>query len=949
MHWPLTGVTPGATGSPNLPATTVERRAASWAPSVARCDALSLVGASEPRRDALWGDLPAANFPDVGDNFLGFRLVAELGRGAFGRVYLARQDDLAERLVALKVSAEGHAESQNLAQLQHTHIVPVYSVHRAGAVQAVCMPYFGSATLADVVEGLQQRKALPASGKGLVSTIQGRAGQTRASLDRASAPARAPSTLMGASAPPVPPPAPALGPPPTLRMLEGLTYVEAVLWIGERLADGLAHAHERGIVHRDLKPANVLLTDDGQPMLLDFNLAADLKVDVARARVGGTLPYMAPEHLASFANKPASFPAGALPDARSDVYALGIILHELLTGQRPFPQPTGSPHQLIAEMIRDRLAGAPRVGLANRGVTPAVESIVRHCLEPDPARRYQSARQLAEDLERQRTHRPLAHAREGSLRERAAKWLRRNRRGAVLGAGALAVSLIFCLAGGLTSRNHRLARLEATANLAAFHEERAEAGLLLGARPEDDDQRREGLQLAHRALARYGVLEGPTWRERPAVSRLPPAERGRLDQAVGELLLLAAGAGGPDQTELTERAAACFPPDEAPRSLYAQQAALAELRGDRAEAKALRDAAWSVPVRTATDHYLQGRDLAAKGRFVQASASLREALRLDSKHFAAWYLLGNCCLDGSPTPGAGETEAIRCYTACLALRPNFYGSYFNRGLARLRLGEHPDADSDFAAVLKLRPGLADAHLYRGLARKGRGQPKEALAELDRAIRLGCRSSRAFFERALLRRNLGDRAGGDRAEKEAFALLPRDAESYVYRGVVLAGADPKAALADFRAAVRLSPHSLVALYNEALILERLREYQEAILVLDKVTERHPNLAAPWATRALLHARLGQRAAARRDASQACKLAGRSGEVLYRAACAHALTSGDHPADREEALRLLALALRRGFGHDRLRSDPNLASLRKGPRFEKLVEAAHALEAPTLPTT
>ena len=86
----------------------------------------------------------------------------------------------------------------------------------------------------------------------------------------------------------------------TLEMLHSAAvYVDAVLWIGARLADGLAHAHERGIVHRDLKPANVLLTDDGQPMLLDFNLAQDTKLGQRRPRHASAarLPYMAPEQL----------------------------------------------------------------------------------------------------------------------------------------------------------------------------------------------------------------------------------------------------------------------------------------------------------------------------------------------------------------------------------------------------------------------------------------------------------------------------------------------------------------------------------------------------------------------------------------------------------------------------------------------------------------------------
>src|SRR5262249_37753388 len=120
--------------------------------------------------------------------------------------------------------------------------------------------------------------------------------------------------------------------PPILTMLEGLDYVRAVLWVASRIAEGLAHAHEHGILHRDLKPAHILLSDEGQPMLLDFGVAEDTKLGagVAAALVGGTLPYMAPEHLDACRGG-----AGAVT-AQSDVYALGVILFELLTGRHPF-------------------------------------------------------------------------------------------------------------------------------------------------------------------------------------------------------------------------------------------------------------------------------------------------------------------------------------------------------------------------------------------------------------------------------------------------------------------------------------------------------------------------------------------------------------------------------------------------------------------------------------
>src|SRR5262249_32496075 len=158
---------------------------------------------------------------------------------------------------------------------------PVYSVHRAGALHALCMPYLGSATLADVLHDLQGRQSLPQSGKGLVDTAQACRSMTRPALachglapDRAAeATARIPEAA-----------------PVAWKQLEGLSYVQAVLWLAARLADGLAHAHERGILHRDLKPANILLTDDGQPMLLDFNLSEDtkLRASAADAFIGGT-------------------------------------------------------------------------------------------------------------------------------------------------------------------------------------------------------------------------------------------------------------------------------------------------------------------------------------------------------------------------------------------------------------------------------------------------------------------------------------------------------------------------------------------------------------------------------------------------------------------------------------------------------------------------------------
>jgi hypothetical protein len=238
------------------------------------------------------GEFPRAlaALPKGGDDFLGFQLIRELGRGAFGKVFLARQGDLADRPVTLKVSAEFRTEPQALARLQHTNIVPIYSIHHIVPFQAVCMPYFGSTTLRDVVKYLKERGTCPDSGQELVRLLSPTSGTSPLQAElvalgaeaKAAAPAAAVEVEVvdaGVSAPPCRPQA------GTLCHLGKLSYVDSILWLMSRLADGLAHAHERGILHRDLKPANILLTHDGQPMLLDFNLAADLTLR-ARDPVG---------------------------------------------------------------------------------------------------------------------------------------------------------------------------------------------------------------------------------------------------------------------------------------------------------------------------------------------------------------------------------------------------------------------------------------------------------------------------------------------------------------------------------------------------------------------------------------------------------------------------------------------------------------------------------------
>ena len=118
--------------------------------------------------------------------------------------------------------------------------------------------------------------------------------------------------------------------------LRELSYEHAAAWIVAQLADGLHHAHQRGILHRDIKPSNILISAEGQPLLLDFNLAQAEDEDPAHATIGGTVAYMAPEHLRALVGRTPALIRQV--DRRSDIYSLGMVLAEMLTGHRPFEQ-----------------------------------------------------------------------------------------------------------------------------------------------------------------------------------------------------------------------------------------------------------------------------------------------------------------------------------------------------------------------------------------------------------------------------------------------------------------------------------------------------------------------------------------------------------------------------------------------------------------------------------
>jgi serine/threonine-protein kinase len=222
---------------------------------------------------------------------------------------------------------------------------------------------------------------------------------------------------------------------------EGLPTEQIVLY-GTQIADALAHAHQRRIVHRDLKPANIKVTPEGIAKVLDFGLATRLRPEELQAAtvsqlpgesvpLAGTLPYMAPEQL-----------RGGLADARSDIWALGVVMYEMASGHRPFSGRSG--FELTSAILRD-----PPPPLPDH-LSAGVAAVIRKCISKDPAARYQNAgevRSALETLESAAVSKPALTEPQASKRLRIPRltWV-------VMGLAILFVVLFMLNIGGLRER-----------------------------------------------------------------------------------------------------------------------------------------------------------------------------------------------------------------------------------------------------------------------------------------------------------------------------------------------------------------------------------------------------------------------------------------------------------------------------------------------------------------
>jgi eukaryotic-like serine/threonine-protein kinase len=743
-----------------------------------------------------------------------------------------------------------------------------------------------------------------------------------------------------------------------LRKLGNMTYNQGLLWIGARIADALAHAHERGILHRDLKPANILFTDQG-PMLLDFNLAADTKGagEATVAKLGGTLPYMAPEHLEAFRN-----PARSV-DGRCDIYSLGVVMYELLSGRRPFATPRGPVKEALDEMIRDRDTVPASLCEFDKNISPAVDAIVLKCLQADPAARYQTARQLHEDLQRQLNDQPLLHISEPSLKERAGKWARRNRKNIMRVAAAAAVAAVFGL-GGLAvhiERDRQRTR-EVNARIRAADKQqdfakhlRLTDGVVALNRVLDRKEITRARLAAETLLEDYSVLSNPEWKAAPDISNLDSEKRAALLEDLGVTLILLAQSRIAESrliktgyrrldwpALLLDRAESCYENGQAPRVLWLLRGELAKLNGDKdAEIKS-QARADQIPADSVLDRRLLASYQLSLGQVPLAVQLLKQLTERDPGNMMAWSYLGDGYFRLTRF-----SDAIYCYGVCIALAPDLKRYYLCRGLAYYQLGDFGKAASDFTEMLRRDPNDIDGLLNRSLAYAKMRNYQAALADLKAASALPeAPNARIHFMASEVLRASNDKNG---ARKERDLGIQADCVTeldWIARGNCDLHDNLPAAIDDFDEALQVNPESLAALQNKAVALAKIPgRMEEAVSVLDKGAELYPSSAALLSARAIYLARLGQRNRAVEDAEAFLRLEPRPMN-RYMAADVYALCSRSHPEDAKRALGNLAAAFMGGIGSNLVSSDTDLDPIRKSPEFKQLTASAQIIREAAL---
>jgi tetratricopeptide (TPR) repeat protein/tRNA A-37 threonylcarbamoyl transferase component Bud32 len=762
-----------------------------------------------------------------------------------------------------------------------------------------------------------------------------------------------------------------------------------VLEIAIQLAGALAEAHAMGVVHRDLKPGNVVITPKGDVKILDFGLAQVRAVEAGSTPVEssrdftisgeqiGTPPYMPPEHL-----------LGDPVDARGDLYSLGVMLYELLTGLRPFRGPDAM--KLVMAILTEP---TPRARGSNPAIPDALDAIVFRAMSRLPQQRYASAVEMAADLRR-----AAAGISPGVV---ANEWVsdvltptrpdvspvglgRKGRAASLLGMVAIVGLAVYAV----VSRGRTPAATQAVGPPVVA---------VLPLAGEGADAASVATGVADSLISGLSRVPGLTVVSRAAT--LPYHDRKKSTETVARELGATAVVDGTVQHVAqkvrvtlallnpgSNRVAWSNSYDGTPAEILTIQSQAAQELADALRvglSPQERSRIQKSPTQNleAYADYVQARTFLdrpdVKGNVDRSIDLLRSAIGRDPKFARAFAGLGEAywrkfldTRDSSwPIKARDSTaEALRLDPDDATVRYALAILYWDTGRSR-------EAVEEFRRALELQPTNDDARRRLGQALAEGGQQAAGLAELQAAIRLRPSFWRNHFALGLAELRAGRYAQAVSAFRRVTELQPDNAWGFQMLGTAhhAAGAR-KEAVANYLRAIELGPDARAysnlgtAYYEEGRFEEAARAYEQAARLEPKVPAKHRNLGDVYnrlgqpdrakdayrraialghdqlqtnprdgvtlALIAVCEAKLGNASVASRHIAEALAFSPTSGDVLYRKAVVHALSG-----QPEQSLIALRAALEHGYSPASARTDDDLTTLRGNPHYEKLVGAVN----------